>query len=81
MAARGLDFPNLTHVINFDFPSTTSDYLHRSGRAGRANKKGWIYSLYHKKDEEIINELKASNDSNTPLKIKGSSYSYKLFIY
>jgi superfamily II DNA/RNA helicase len=29
LAARGLDFPFLTHVINFDFPTTTSDYLHR----------------------------------------------------
>lgn len=29
LGSRGLDFPFLTHVINFDFPITTSDYLHR----------------------------------------------------
>jgi superfamily II DNA/RNA helicase len=75
LAARGLDFPFLSHVINFDFPSSTSDYLHRAGRTGRAGKKGHIVSLYHNNDEQIINELKESNDTNTPLKIKGSSYS------
>lgn len=69
LAARGLDFPFMTHVVNFDFPTTTSDYLHRAGRAGRAGRKGYIISLYHNKDEKIINELKQSNEQNVPLKI------------
>jgi superfamily II DNA/RNA helicase len=75
LAARGLDFPFLSHVINFDFPQSTSDYLHRAGRAGRAGKKGHIYSLYHNKDEDIINELKEANENKVPVTIKGSSYS------
>jgi superfamily II DNA/RNA helicase len=40
VAARGLDIPNVTHVINYDIPSTYEDYVHRIGRTGRANNKG-----------------------------------------
>ncbi|HEY9585255.1 MAG TPA: C-terminal helicase domain-containing protein, partial [Candidatus Paceibacterota bacterium] len=38
--ARGLDIPNVTHVINYDVPSSFDDYVHRIGRTGRAGKKG-----------------------------------------
>ncbi len=40
IAARGLDIPNVTHVINFDLPANYEDYTHRIGRTGRAGKKG-----------------------------------------
>lgn len=40
VAARGLDVPNITHVINFDQPATYEDYVHRIGRTGRANNIG-----------------------------------------
>jgi len=40
VAARGLDIPNVTHVINYDIPATYEDYVHRIGRTGRANKTG-----------------------------------------
>ncbi len=36
LGARGLDFPNLQRVINYDFPQSTADYLQRAGRTGRA---------------------------------------------
>ncbi|HSX42383.1 MAG TPA: DEAD/DEAH box helicase [Candidatus Saccharimonadales bacterium] len=40
VAARGLDIPDVTHVINYEAPENYSDYIHRIGRTGRANKKG-----------------------------------------
>ena len=40
VAARGLDIPDVSHVINFDIPATYDDYIHRIGRTGRGNKKG-----------------------------------------
>ncbi len=40
VAARGIDIPDITHVINYDVPSTYDTYIHRIGRTGRANKKG-----------------------------------------
>ncbi|MFC1623389.1 DEAD/DEAH box helicase [Patescibacteria group bacterium] len=40
VAARGLDIPNVSHVINFDVPATYDDYVHRIGRTGRADKTG-----------------------------------------
>ncbi|MFH1575873.1 MAG: DEAD/DEAH box helicase [Candidatus Nealsonbacteria bacterium] len=40
VAARGLDIPDVSHVINYDVPATYEDYVHRIGRTGRINKKG-----------------------------------------
>lgn len=40
VAARGLDIPNVSHVINYDMPATNDDYIHRIGRTGRAEKGG-----------------------------------------
>ena len=77
LASRGLDMPWTSHVVNFDFPRTTSDYLHRAGRAGRAGREGFILTLYREKNMPFLEEMKLCQENNLPLKIKGSAYSLK----
>ncbi|MEN9328398.1 MAG: hypothetical protein RI947_1206 [Candidatus Parcubacteria bacterium] len=48
VAARGLDIPDVTHVINFDQPATYDDYVHRIGRTGRANSAGKALTFVEK---------------------------------
>lgn len=45
VAARGIDVNDVSHVINFDIPQTYEDYIHRIGRTGRANKKGFALTF------------------------------------
>jgi len=50
LASRGLDLVNVSHVINFDLPKHTEEYVHRIGRTGRAGNKGESISLVGPKD-------------------------------
>ena len=45
LAARGLDIPNLTHVINFELPTDPQHYVHRAGRCGRAGQAGLVMNF------------------------------------
>jgi len=45
VAARGLDIPNVSHVINFDTPQCYEDYIHRIGRTGRGGASGFAYTF------------------------------------
>lgn len=57
VAARGLDIPNVTHVINFDLPNDIDDYVHRIGRTGRAGNSGLATALINEKNRNIIRDL------------------------
>lgn len=54
LAARGLDFKNITHIINIDIPEDPKTYLHRAGRTGRAGKKGTVISLVTEYEKGFI---------------------------
>lgn len=58
VAARGLDIPNVTHVINYDMPKSIDEYVHRIGRTGRVGNKGRASSFYDPMgDSAIANDL------------------------
>lgn len=57
VAARGIDIPNLSLVINFDLPRTLDEYIHRIGRTGRAGEKGVALSFSSKRDRHISREI------------------------
>lgn len=54
VASKGLDFPNIQHVINFDLPSEIENYVHRIGRTGRSGKTGVATTFINKNQSESI---------------------------
>ncbi|KAL4601712.1 hypothetical protein ACB092_10G001200 [Castanea dentata] len=57
VAARGLDIPDVEVVINYSFPLTTEDYVHRIGRTGRAGKKGVAHTFFMQQNKGLAGEL------------------------
>jgi len=57
VAARGLDVNNLTHVINYELPDELEQYVHRSGRTGRADKQGISIAIINLKQKKKIKQL------------------------
>eukprot|EP01059_Diplonema_ambulator_P007328 TRINITY_DN167_c0_g1_i2.p1 TRINITY_DN167_c0_g1~~TRINITY_DN167_c0_g1_i2.p1 ORF type:complete len:562 (+),score=171.95 TRINITY_DN167_c0_g1_i2:63-1688(+) len=68
VAARGLDIKDLPVVINFDFPGTMEDYVHRIGRTGRAGAKGDAYTFMTADDAKFSRDLiKLLNKNRQPI--------------
>ncbi|KAF9448931.1 DEAD-domain-containing protein [Macrolepiota fuliginosa MF-IS2] len=57
VAARGLDIPNVTHVVNYDLPSDIDDYVHRIGRTGRAGNTGVSTAFFNRSNKNIVRDL------------------------
>ncbi|ESS71145.1 ATP-dependent RNA helicase DED1 [Trypanosoma cruzi Dm28c] len=57
VASRGLDVPNVAHVIQYDLPKEMDDYTHRIGRTGRAGNKGTATSFYNKNNRNLTVDL------------------------
>jgi ATP-dependent RNA helicase DDX3X len=57
VAARGLDIPNIKHVINFDLPSDIEEYVHRIGRTGRMGNLGLATSFFNDKNKNLVRDL------------------------
>lgn len=57
VAARGIDVLTISHVINFDLPNNSEDYVHRIGRTGRAGGKGIALSFASRSDISIVKQI------------------------
>ncbi len=57
IAARGIDVPNITHVVNYDLPEDPKTYVHRIGRTGRAGKKGMAISFCDPNDLSLYRQI------------------------
>ncbi len=57
VAARGLDIKNVSHVINYDVPKSSQDYIHRIGRTARAGNEGKVISLISEQDHDNFRKV------------------------
>ena len=62
IAAHGIDVPEVSHVINFDFPNTADTYLHRIGRTGRAEQTGEAFTFAGADDANMVREVERELD-------------------
>jgi ATP-dependent RNA helicase DeaD len=57
VAARGLDIEHLSHVVNYDVPSSPDDYVHRIGRTGRAGREGTAITLVEAREHRLLRNI------------------------
>lgn len=57
VAARGLDIPNVKHVVNYDLPTDIDDYVHRIGRTGRAGNTGIATAFFNRGNRGVVRDL------------------------
>lgn len=57
IAARGIDVSDVSHVINYDMPSTPETYIHRIGRTGRAERSGEAFTLVTDEDKQMVRAI------------------------
>ncbi len=69
IAARGLDIPLLPHVINFELPNISEDYVHRIGRTGRAGASGEAISLVSADETEFLRDIQKLVGIKIPVEI------------
>ena len=66
VAARGLDVEGISHVVNFDIPNTSDDYIHRIGRTARANASGDAITFVCPDEFMALNEIETALGKNLP---------------
>ncbi|TYC16225.1 DEAD/DEAH box helicase [Bizionia gelidisalsuginis] len=69
IAARGLDIPLLPHVVNFEIPNISEDYVHRIGRTGRAGAKGEAISLVSADETTFLRDIEKLIGEKLPIEI------------
>lgn len=79
VAARGIDIPDVSHVINYDLPRSADIYVHRIGRTGRSGKKGNAISLIEAHDMEMLGKIsRFADEIIKPKKIPGLEPKHKV---
>ena len=68
VAARGIDVQGITHVVNFDIPANSDDYIHRIGRTARANEKGDAITFVSPNEHLALNTIESALGKNLPRK-------------
>ncbi len=68
VAARGIDVPTISHVINFGLPMKAEDYVHRIGRTGRAGRSGIAVTLAERQDVSMIKRIQQFTTQQIPVK-------------
>ncbi len=66
VAARGLDVPSISHVINYGLPMKAEDYVHRIGRTGRAGRSGLAVTLAERRDAGMIHNIQRFTTQRIP---------------
>ncbi len=67
VAARGIDVPSISHVINYGLPMKAEDYVHRIGRTGRAGRNGLAITLGERMDTGMIRRIQQFTTQNIPV--------------
>ncbi len=67
VAARGIDVPTISHVINFGLPMKAEDYVHRIGRTGRAGRSGLAVTLAERRDVPMIRRIQQFTTQSIPV--------------
>ncbi|MDE2567089.1 MAG: DEAD/DEAH box helicase, partial [Burkholderiales bacterium] len=67
VAARGIDVPTISHVINFGLPMKEEDYVHRIGRTGRAGRTGLAVTLAERRDSGMIHRIQRYTTQRIPM--------------
>ncbi len=63
VAARGLDIPSVSHVINYDLPSSAEVYVHRIGRTGRAGREGAAITILDPREQRLLRSIESHTKS------------------
>jgi superfamily II DNA/RNA helicase len=69
VAARGIDVPNITHVVNYDLPKFAEDYVHRIGRTGRAGRNGIAISLVNHAESMQVRRIERFTKQTIPVDV------------
>jgi superfamily II DNA/RNA helicase len=69
VAARGIDVPNITHVVNYDLPKFAEDYVHRIGRTGRAGRNGIAISLVNHAESMQVRRIERFTKQTIPVNV------------